>query len=101
MAVTIAPVFCRNDSVTAVPRPPQPSTPRRTAELACVPKTVLGFRMVKPAVAAAATPTNSRRPTLVSLRIVHVLSPCVARNQSGRFYTSAFAVRRPGSTGSG
>ena len=28
---------------------------------------VLGFRMVKPAVAAAATPTNSRRPTLVSL----------------------------------
>ncbi len=75
MAVTIAPVFCRNDSVTAVPRPPQPSTPRRTAELACVPKTVLGFRMVKPAVAAAAMPTNSRRPTLVFFESSMSISP--------------------------
>ena len=65
-AVTTALVFLRNELITPSPRPPQPRIPMRTAELAWVPKTRLGFRIVRVA-AAAAVPTNSRRPTPVSL----------------------------------
>ena len=46
----------------------------RTAELAWVPKTTLGFRIVMVA-AAAAAPTNSRRPTPVSLGSLMASSP--------------------------
>src|SRR5579862_4382506 len=48
-------------SVWVVPRPPQPSSPTRTAELACAPRTVCGFRSVKAAVPAAPV-RNVRRP---------------------------------------
>jgi hypothetical protein len=48
------------------------------AELAWVPKTTLGFRMVM-AAAAAVTPTNSRRPTPVSFESLIELFSSVGR----------------------
>ena len=76
MAVTTAPVFSRNELVTPRPRPPQPSTPRRTAEFAWLPNTTLGFSMVMVA-AAAALPTNCRRLTRVSLDSLMALPSCI------------------------
>src|SRR6266850_15760 len=62
MAVTTAPVCSRKEEVTFSPRPPQPRSPRRTAELAIAPRTSCGLRIITPA--PAAVPRNWRRPIL-------------------------------------
>src|SRR5258708_38633371 len=62
-AITRASVFFRIVSTWLPPRPPQPSSPTRTAELACMPRTSWGFRIVN----AAAAPRNPRRPIVSSL----------------------------------
>src|ERR1035438_9511201 len=60
-AVIRASVFFRSVSRCVVPRPPQPSNPTRTAELACMPRTTCGFRMVNAAAPVAAV-RKLRRP---------------------------------------
>src|SRR5258705_12147885 len=60
-AIRRASVSCRIVSEWVVPRPPQPSSPTRTAEFACMPRTSCGFRIVNAAAPAAAW-KNPRRP---------------------------------------
>ena len=81
MAVTTAPVCSRKDDVTPLPRPPQPSSPRRTAELASVPHTNSGLMIM--ALAVAAAPMNSRRPTLLSVTSLIASSPFACCLESG------------------
>src|SRR5512135_2513196 len=83
IAVSTAGVFSRKEPITLRPRPPQPRSPSRTAELACVPNTTLGFRIVTPA-ATAAAPRNSRRSAVLVLGSVIESSPrCRARSGPG------------------
>src|SRR6266849_2811520 len=62
-ATTRAPPVSTRFVASSVPRPPQPSRPTRTAELAAVPRTSDGLINIAPAVAAA-TPINLRRSIL-------------------------------------
>jgi hypothetical protein len=48
-----APVLFANEVATEVPRLPQPSRPRRTAELAWYPKAVFDLRIKSPEAAVA------------------------------------------------
>jgi hypothetical protein len=52
MAIILALVLLTISVITAVPRFPHPIIPTRTAEFALVPKTVVGFKMVKAEIAA-------------------------------------------------
>src|SRR4029078_2663729 len=51
-----------NSEPTALPRPPQPTIPSRSAEFAWLPRTDSDFTISSPAPATAAILTNSRRP---------------------------------------
>src|SRR5882762_9429037 len=62
-ATTRAPPVSTRLDASSVPRPPQPSSPTRTAELAAVPCTSPGLINIAPAVPAA-TPINLRRSSL-------------------------------------
>src|SRR5229473_6858775 len=62
-ATTRAPPVSTRFVASSVPRPPQPSRPTRTVELAAVPRTSAGLINITPAVAAA-TPINLRRSIL-------------------------------------
>jgi hypothetical protein len=44
-----APVYSGKNGPIQLPRPPQPTIPTSTAELACIPNTVSGFRIMIPA----------------------------------------------------
>src|SRR5436190_14226698 len=65
-AIRRASVSCRIVSAWVVPRPPHPSSPTRTAEFACMPRTSCGFRIVNAAAPAAAW-KNPRRPMFLLL----------------------------------
>jgi hypothetical protein len=59
-----APVYSGKNGASQLPRPPQPMRPTSTAEFACEPKTVAGFKIKRP---AAAVLTKSRRSGSVLL----------------------------------
>ena len=68
----------RNELITLRPRPPQPSSPIRTAEFAWLPNTIRGLRIVIPA-AKAVLPMKSRRPIAASLGLLMALLLMLAR----------------------
>ena len=78
IAVSTASVCSRNELITLRPRPPQPSSPSRTAEFAWLPNAIRGFRIVIPA-AKAVLPMNSRRPILASVGLLIASLLVVAR----------------------
>src|SRR4029077_18220068 len=69
-ATTRAPPVSTRLDASSVPRPPHPSRPTRTAELAAVPRTSEGLMSITPAVVAADL-RNFRRSNLLE-----EFSPC-------------------------
>src|SRR3984893_949831 len=98
--VTRASVFFRIVSRCVVPRPPQPNNPTRTAELACMPRTSCGFRMVN---AAAPVAVRKLRRPISSLFIAfspsanQLFQKCLRRKDVlGLLRSTNFALNREG-----
>ncbi len=73
---TRVPVLFTKPLPTAVPRPPHPRIPSRTAEFAAVPRTSCGLMIMNPAAAAAAVSRNFRRETPTLMLVSIASSPC-------------------------